>query len=166
MGALSSFFAPFAARRAHFYNFAARNTPKVQIVFAPCRNIAVYTKRRANRVFHLLKTLWKSALRWAFPPFPPSFQQSQWRNFPHNSPDKPGCQPGITLIFKAKPLVFLTKFTKTAQNPCVLSGCDKSTSSTAKKPVDFLSKSGYNRLDGAPDIGTSLLITFYVVQHQ
>jgi len=56
---LSSFFAPFAPRRAHFYNFAARNTPKVQIVFAPCRNIAVYTKRRANRVFHLLKTLWK-----------------------------------------------------------------------------------------------------------
>jgi len=45
--------------RRQFYKFAGQNAPKVQMPFPPCRNSAVYTKRRANRVFHLLKTLWK-----------------------------------------------------------------------------------------------------------
>ncbi|WP_337420644.1 hypothetical protein, partial [Gemmiger formicilis] len=49
----------------------------------------------------------------------------------------------------------LTEFTNLPQIPQVLPHGDKSTSSAAKKPVDFLSKSGYNKLDGAPDLGTS-----------
>ena len=58
-------------------------------------------------------------------------------------------------ILAAFPPRSLTEFTNLPQIPQVLPPGDKSTSTTAKKPVDFLSKSGYNKLDGAPDLGTS-----------
>jgi hypothetical protein len=52
------------------------------------------------------------------------------------------------LILAVFPPPSLTEFTNLPQIPQVLRPGDKSTSSAAKKPVDFLSKSGYNRLIG------------------
>jgi hypothetical protein len=37
--------------RRQFYKFAWQNAPKVQMSFAPCRNSAVYTKRRGRTAF-------------------------------------------------------------------------------------------------------------------
>ena len=152
--------------RRQFYKFAGQKCAKsAKCLFHLVETALFIQSVEDTPLFHLLKTLWKvckTCFVMAFPLFPQSFQQPLWRNFPHNSPDKPRCQSGIMPILAAYPPRSLTEFTNLPQIPQVLPLVTKVHPPQRKNLLIFCQSSGYNKLDDAPDLGTSTTDTFYV----